>query len=107
MVGIEKETMVFAHRIMYRTISVFILLSFSRKRISCTWWGNGDCINSSVALVGIWEERGSGMINVILFLLSVALGFLAAWNIQQVEIDGLKEELKLEKAKVEFYKYRR
>ncbi|UJF15092.1 hypothetical protein LZ578_08780 [Jeotgalibaca sp. MA1X17-3] len=47
------------------------------------------------------------MTNVILFLLSVALGFVAALNIQKVEIDELKEELKLEKAKVEFYKNRR
>lgn len=44
---------------------------------------------------------------IILFLLVNITSFTLAWFIQQVEIDGLKEELQLEKAKVEYYKNRR
>lgn len=47
------------------------------------------------------------MTNLILILLPSGISFAIAWITQKSEIDALKEELKLEKAKVEFYKNRK
>lgn len=43
----------------------------------------------------------------ILFLIAISISFAFAWIIQQIEINYLKEELQLEKSKVEFYKNRK
>lgn len=46
------------------------------------------------------------MKDIIFIFLIIGIPFLHG-IIQQFKIDGLKEELKLEKAKIEFYKNRR